>query len=787
MRQHGHHVTTKRLSAAVVLAAWLIAFLSVQNVSTAQELAVANPDSSDAVTPDSSHRDFDFGITGHYRIGRWTAVRIHSAVEDGADELAITTVDGDGVRVVYDCPQEDVSGREAYFGYVVPGTEAAPITLRSQDKVLAQGRFPELGAPSRGPAAIPAGMTWVVCLGDPLGVDQIGANELLNRDAQIAVSIPQKAQELPDSSLGFHGVDVLMVNAAGAPLLENLSLLQRSAIKDWIQSGGRVFMTLGESASKLAAAAPWLMDLLPPALNVEKVELSPSAIETYTSTQNPLDDYVGVRLPKDVGEVLLMGRTTRRISTSMAVDYVVGLGRVTVLAADLETEMFAAWPERMDLIQRVTGGVFSVEKGKVTGNGITAFNDLAGQTRSTLDRFPVKRKFGFAVLALILLALIALVGPLDYLLVNRVFGKPLWGWLTFPLVALGLSALLVAWSLPSALEAPSAEPANSASAMDRSSTDAVSTGSSDSLGIRCNRMEFVDLDVVQESGSGFAWSFLYSHPANQVDVTINAGATLEAVAEKITQNVTAPYGIPGPTFGGIQIAGEDARLPPFRVQMTNEEGERRSKIKELAMAPRSSKSLATQLRLSPKLGDVASVTRRRGSELLEGKLTNPLSVDLLDGMLIYGNWVYLLPTRFRGGSTIASLGELRQKNFRWRLSRQEMLDKNDVKNESWVTSNFDSPSRIAEMLMFHDAVGGSRYTGLRHGELNQLDLSDLLVTDRCMLVGRLRDPLLDVQLREVNRSGREPSHEQSDAIIRPKGQTLSMVRIVLPVKVSRAR
>jgi hypothetical protein len=782
-----------RFGVTVVLVSWLMVCLWVENELQAQGAADANP-----AQASSSSGDFTFGITGHYRIGRWTAVRVNCAAEIGTDQLAIATIDGDGVRVVYDCPrpnlsgphaaEAETSGGEALFGYVVPGTEAAPIELQSDNKVLTQARFPELGSPSRGPSAIPVGMTWVVCLGDPLGVDQIGANELLNRDAQIAVSIPQAAQELPDSSLGFHGVDVLMVNANGAPLLQELTVLQRTAITDWIQSGGRVFMTLGESASKLSAAAPWLIDLLPLASSIETIELSPSAIETYTSTQNPLDDFVGARLPKDVGDVLLMGRTSRRISTPMAADYVVGLGRVTVLAADLENEMFAAWPERMDLVQRVTGGVFSIKKSKAIGNGVTAFNDLAGQTRSTLDQFPVKRKFGFAVLALILLALIALIGPLDYLFVNRVFGKPLLGWLTFPIVVLGLSALLAVWSLPSASEAPSNALANSTGATVPGSSGPSDTAA-DISGIQCNRIEFVDLDVVQKSGSGFAWSFLYSHPANQVDVTVGVGATLEAVAEKITQNVTAPYGTPGPTFGGIQIAGEDARLPPFRVEMTHQNGERRSKIKQLAIAPRSSKSLATQLRLSPKLGDVSSVTRRRGSELLEGKLTNPLPVDLLDGMLIYGNWVYLLPTRFRGDSTIASLGELRQKNFRWRLSRQEMLDKNDVKNESWVTSDFDSPSRMAEMLMFHDAVGGSRYTGLRHGELNQLDLSDLLVSDRCMLVGRLRDPLLDVQLRELHSSGQESSQgsNQANEPIRPTGKVLSMVRIVLPVEVGRAR
>ena len=43
-------------------------------------------------------------------------------------------------------------------------------------------------------------------------------------------------------------------------------------------------------------------------------------------------------------------------------------------------------------------------------------------------------------MSLVLLSLIAAIGPLDYLLINRLLGKPLLGWLTFPLMAIGLSA-----------------------------------------------------------------------------------------------------------------------------------------------------------------------------------------------------------------------------------------------------------------------------------------------------------------------------------------------------------
>ncbi|MGB7344309.1 MAG: hypothetical protein WBD20_08855 [Pirellulaceae bacterium] len=762
-----------------LMSQWTLIALAVLFVTAglvSSSLAAGSPNEQSASQPAADEQVITFGITGHYRIGRWTAVKINDASLLAPEAISMETLDGDGMRVVYDLPADSQPKKLAY-GYVVPGTEAAPLVFRSGTDTIVTSRFPEFGSPSRGPSAIPVDMPWVVCLGDPLGVDQIGANKLLDRDAQIAVSIPRNASELPDSLLGYQGVNVLMVNASGAVLLGELESSQQTAITDWVKTGGHVFLTLGESAKKLSNAAPWLIDLLPVERDIETVSLSPSAIETYTSTQNPLNEFVGAQLPKDVGEVLLTGRTTRRVSIPIAVDYIVGLGRVTVLAADLESETFAAWPERMDLIQRVTGGVFSITKDERSGNRITTFDDLVGQTRATLDQFPVKRKFGFSVLALILLALIALIGPLDYWVVNRVLGKPLLGWLTFPIVALGLSAVLAMWSLPWTSQANRKVDGGS---QDATSVSMEADSQLDEV-VQCNRIEFVDVDAVQNVGRGFAWSYLYSHPANQFDVDVQPSKSLRAVAAELTQNTNAPFGTPGPSFGGIQIAGEDARLPAYHVEMTRIGDAYQSQVKDLAIAPRSSKSLATHLQFTPVLAEIESIKRRRGSELLEGKLTNPLSVDLLDAMLVYGNWVYLLPTRFRGGSTIDSLADLRQKNFRWRLARQEMLEKSNVKNESWVATNFGSPSRMAEMLMFHESVGGSRYTGLKHSTLNQLDFSDLLVDDRCILVGRFRDPLLGIKLRDVHQTDGE------DVDFQPPGRTLSMIRVVLPVETSGTR
>ncbi len=708
-----------------------------------------NADAQSLEATQSQSSGVRIGIEGHYRVGRWTGVRF------GGNQRvdSIETRDGDGVQVQYDQPRPIDLDR---WGYVIPGSEAAPLVLRSDGAVVATTRLPTEGSPSRGDAMIPLKMRWIVAIGDPLEVESIGANEILERDAQIAVSIPKQPGGFPDSALGYDGVDLILIGGSSSDLLRGLSEPQRRAISDWIIAGGRVLLTLGESAPELVQAAPWLVSLLPIA-EIVTTEIDPSALESYTSTQTPLEPFVGAKLPKDKGRMLIMGRTSRRVSTPLAVDYNVGFGRVTVVAADLDNDAFARWPERLDLITRLTGTILIPEppqEQRRQRSRSTAYDDLAGQLRSALDQFGIKRQFGFSLVSLILMALIAAIGPLDFLLINRVLGRPLLGWLTFPIVAIGLSIVLAYQSKPVA-------------------TAGTSTSGTSDVPLHYNRIEIFDFDANHGIGRGFATNYLYVHGAARFDITVEETESLSAVSKTMDEMVTVPFGYAGESFGGIQIAIEDSRLPIYQVEFdidgSGDGAETRTSMKGLPLASRSSKSIATYCRFEPKFASDVVMDSRPGSELLQGEFTNPLPIDVLDGMLVYRNWAYLLPTRFPAGAAIARVDTLRQKNFRWRLSRQEALG-SSTETEAWDPTDNDSPHRIAEMLMFHDAVGGTRYTGLRHDPLSFLDLSHVLADDRCLLVGKV-----DENLTRISATDRGNDKDTS-------GTTLTLVRVALPVR-----
>ncbi|MEM9586429.1 MAG: hypothetical protein AAGA03_04040 [Planctomycetota bacterium] len=726
-------------------------------------------------------------------MGKWTAIRfggLPTVTADTEDEpFALSTLDSEGGQVDY---RQAKGWSISDFGYVVPGREAAPLQLRRGDSIHFDTRFPEAGSPTAGPSMVPLGMPWLVVIGDPMGVESIGANELLDRDARIAVSMPTDAAGFPDRALGYEGVNGIVINASGIELLSQLSQAQTTAIGNHIRRGGRLFLTLGDSARRLLQAAPWLNELTPfDAPETDVIGLDGSGFETYATSQTRLKPFGGVRLPRDQGTVLIMGRTARRVSTPLAASYGVGLGRVTIVAADLDAAPFDTWPDRTPLLQGLNESwwAFVAEPESRIGR-TTGFDDLAGQVRATLDQFPLKRTVPFSLISLVLIAFLISIGPLDYWLVNRLWGRPLLGWLTFPLVSLGLSGILTWQAMPR--KTPQGPPMQVAGTP---SNDLQATTAASPDRLQGNQLEVVDIDPVAGVGRGFVWSHLYSHPARQTSFRLVSSQPLQAMTASRSQWLTAPFGYPGTAFGGIEIAGQDQRMPTYGIQLIQDRSSSQpsnldSELFGLPFAPRSSRSLATQFVFEPKLDTLPEITRRAGSDLLGGDLVNPLPVDLLDGLLIYRNWVYLLPTRVPAYSIVPPLDSLRQKNFRWQLARQKALE-SASESEDWDGSQFSDLPRVAEIMMFHQAVGGSRYTGMNDYPLSDLDLSELLDDDRCMLVGRLSSPLTQIesQMGDKTHEGESRSGDAKDQRLSidlmSSKQSVSLIRVLLPVKTVR--
>ncbi len=653
------------------------------------------------------------GIGGIYRVGRWTAIR---AGADADQVAAVQTLDGDGVRVRYQQPNVAGTAKTNRWLYAVPGSTSVPLRLfNANDTLIRSARF--------NGKSIPATMPWIVTFGDPLSLNLIGQNDLLKRAATVAVSQIKRGDDVPDQTIGYTGVDLIVIGPSGIEALSTLDMAKGMAIIQWVRQGGHLLLSLGNDPKAMIAAAPWLSEIVPWLAESKINRIDASAFETYTTSQTKLPTLEGSELPARGGLTMISGRNALRQPLRLAMQQTVGFGRVTVVSVALDSAELQRWPERTLLVSRLVGDLFKTEvegrRDNRSASTAVAYDDIAGQVRATLDNFDHKRRVPYSVVSLVLLALAALVGPIDYWLVNRILGRPLLGWITFPLSIALVSALFLGLGRP-------AESAVAHSAF-------------------MNRIEIVDIDAKSDQpvGRGWSWAHLSCDDATQADYLATIDPALVATATDAAI-VSAPFGHPGSTFGGISIVGEDSRMPSYDVAFINSKpGDPGTSVCGVPLPPGGSKGIASRWSFAPRLIGQSSLSRRRGNELLAGSLTNPLPVDLLNGALVYGEWVYLLPTRIRAGETVTSVESLRQKNFRWLLARREALE-NSSRSEPWNVEMDDDLGRLAEILMFHSVVGGRDYTGLANRPLANLDLSELLDQETAMLYGELAEPALNV-------------------------------------------
>ncbi|QDS95943.1 hypothetical protein FF011L_47450 [Roseimaritima multifibrata] len=706
--------------------------------------AGAFADSPDTPGSPPSAEPVRIGVDGQYRVGQWTPVRVPF---DGP--LQLETVDGDGVRVRYRDTADNPASSLSQWRYVIPGKAAAPLVVRSQEgTVQREARFAD--------QPIAVDRRWVMILGDPIGVDQLGANELLNQEATVATTIVTDAADLPDHWLGYDSLDGLVISAGSAPLLDQISDASLEAILTWVERGGFVLVTFGENAVAAYREDSLVGRLLPYQKPPVTFQMEPSAIESFTNSQRKLEPFMAAVLPVEEGEAVLVGRLLDRRPLPFAMRYRRGLGNVVAIAADLDQAPFEGWEQRNDLLAGMAADLFpsSPPRSKPPRSSDIHYNDMAGQIRANLDRFANAGSLPFAILAALLILLFLYIGPIDFLLVNRWLKRPLLGWLTFPVMIAAVSLFLISWTLKGQYAQP-----------------------------QLNRLEIIDINGIQKTGRGFRWDVLYASQAAKFDVSLSVSDSFRSSIseEKLSGPFTAPFGYSGAPFGGIEIQLEDQRLPAYDVFLDWNGKRPAGSMSGLPLAPSSSKGFASwwDFDFTPDVGN--RLARRNRAELI-GALPNPLSVDILDGMLLDRDRVYTLPSRFRAGQTIERVEDLRPRLLRWLLTKRKKVG-DLTSSEPWDQAEDSDLAKVAEVFGFYGIAGGESYTGLANDPLRQFDLSEILTDETVLLIGRLEEPSTTLKLTASAADG--SSDSEASALPVSTGQAVSLVRILLPVQADR--
>ncbi len=761
-----------------VLTFWiLIALLAPSTCVTAAEPQgtassnIAVRDSARDLTGPSIAQ-VQIGIAGFWKIGYSThaQVTVLAGVQDIQGRVEIETVDSDGVGVVYQTECKIEAGKTHMVTMVIcHGRSNRPIYARVVDQ-NGQPILERMITEQEIGTMLPISQPWVVGIGSAMDLDQAALRSTKGLLSSYSSCEIEEVGKLPQFAKGYQGVDLLVISTRNWSILEQLTEDQQSAMVEWVREGGKALVWLGENAEKVPSL-PWLASLLPAQVKGIAQEVDPSVLESFLSSQKRLGKLTCGHVVPQQWIVDLTLQSSDRQKVPVLLRSALGFGQVQIFAADLDSSPLREWPDRKLLLERLLIEHWEAQRDTrsraLDTSDYLGYDDLSGQTRAALDTFGDVRSGSLTLLATILVALIALLGPFDYFVISKAWRRPAWTWFSLGLWSIsafvGITLLTRVWK-------PQYHSVNSIELLDYDYWSSVLRGR-----------------AFANHYAGQAGLFHFSASARDVFAKPNALSDPDGLSEsKFSQRTELSWsGQPGYGLGGFDSSVRtDIGFPKYQVQRDCDtedlQGHREANchavdLVDVGIAFSGSKSIRSDWTQSIHLENAEETHffATGASESLEGIWVNPMSEDLLDGWLLYRGWIYSMQSRIRsGGIHQVALSGAPPKDLGRKLQRRQIQKDTDT-SIPWDPTDRINFGRIVEMLTLHRAAGGSGYTGLNHRYWNDLDLSLHLRLNRAIVFGRLAMPLVDW------------SAEASGVALDVRdGNRSAFVRFVIPVNVA---
>jgi hypothetical protein len=242
-----------------------------------------------------------------------------------------------------------------------------------------------------------------------------------------------KPERLPAIAAGYDGLDALVLSS---PDLNRLDGDQQRAVVEWVRAGGN--LVLWPSEEPMPAHGP-IVDLLPVTFgDNQTIQVPPDALKAAR---------VPARFAKLRGRQLLPRTGAERVPLfgSDAPDAVAyhgwaGFGQVAVLSIDAASLMFDRG--RADdgddpgskFWRPVFAGMAELPKPDSSGNAWTNDEQVrrGAAVTSAMDwigDIPGAGAFGFNYVAIVLIGMMVIVGPVDWFVLKRLGRQP-WTWVT---------------------------------------------------------------------------------------------------------------------------------------------------------------------------------------------------------------------------------------------------------------------------------------------------------------------------------------------------------------------
>ncbi len=677
-----------------------------------------------AATPLAELQNIQFGFEGKYKVGHWTPVAVRAVIRDEQQgefaarqtHLEVVVPDGEGVPCRFrsmQAPTLVASGESATyeyqllvkFGRVKSEVHVSLVSDLPTRNVVAERQFFD-----EVPRAMLSTQELIVCRGALPQLDAANRLQRISPQEKCELAQLNAGDALPHDPLAYDGVDWLIVaTSAPQPLPDEH---EAAAINAWVLSGGQLLLMSGPRTAELAGQTG-VGQFLPGAFG-KLVQLTRlPGIVSYSETSEPVESDSGnrrlqIQVPQFVdakGRIeAYEGKSSRELP--LVVRTPRGFGTVVWVGLDLDRAPLDKWPGQKQLLNRLLGRPLqtnanaSDEAIPQSGSSI-GYVDLSGQLRMSLEQFdrvtfvPFWHVGGLAALYVLLL------GPIDYFLLRRL-QRPGLTWLTFPLLAIGFCAAGMYYAR-----------------------------SAKGDHVQVNQVEVVDVCAGEHLVRSHAWITMFSPVSTNYSLERSARASSGDVppglADMPQQGQLSWLGLPGTGLGGMDTAAASPGLyvEPYDVASD------RPQVANVPLAIWSTKGFVSRCQGEDRA--LAEVTlTETPTHQLQGTLVNPLHVELREAMLYFDRWAYPL------GTLPADFSDKLEDRFRatsidaW-LTRRKMQGDNDLTPPYDRTDS--NAARILQLMMFHDAAGGSRYTRLLNRYDHTLDLSSQLHLGRAMLVG----------------------------------------------------
>lgn len=668
------------------------------------------------------------GFAGHFRVGFWTpvVVTLRGGERGVAGRVTLSAVDGDGLRCeMLSRPVEIPAAGEARVTACAKFGGARgdlTIALVNDDGLLAE-RTIAAGATAEDVEyhtgfASTEGM--ILSLGEPIGLEEALSRK---RDPAERINLIPLAgfEKLPDDWLGYEGVDQLVMGPRVPGLDAVTSNSPRLAALDrWLREGGRLVLALGAgSAERLADDQP-LSRFLPGSLRGTATLTRTTSLEMYGGTYGGAP----LRWRRGTRHVLRAARLAevrgRAILSEGDFPLIVRapytFGEVSFAAVDFSQPPLADWPGRSLAMRRLLGERTQGEQDDVEQAPPAAAHlglvDLSGQLRSTLDQFQGVSLAPFWAVAALAVIYIALVGPLDFLLLKTVLRRMEWTWLTFPLIVLLFCGGAV-W------------------AAHRLKGDR----------LLLNQIDLVDVDLASGRVRGTSWFNLFSPDTTTYDLSLQP----QVPGQQTTgggEVVLSWQGLPGNVLGGMeqQVSAPSGVARSYRISTAA------GTIEDVPVPVWSSKSFVGRWQTEAAAA-IESKLKAGRDEVVEGTLTNRLSGPLKNCMLVSGRWAWQFEELPAGVPVRVRSGE--QRDLFALLKDFKYIREGDRESPIQVATPYNQASfnvrSILQQMMFYDGAGGRSYTGLLNRYQSYVDLSDHLDLGRVILWGTADRPAAEVR------------------------------------------